>query len=505
MESPTAIAIFASVLGPRAKLAEKGFEICAVDEPARGLLQRAQQVAGQLDDARLLRRQHSGRLTDFEKRMFDDALGHGEDAIRQVASLAERPRNDMQQSGGQISMNTRIVFVLRNSPSLNVSLTQLGIASQSLNATILQLNSRDSRPSSSAGSPPIQSPRQGEWKPPPTYDESLFLSAGRRRNIQRRATAMGLQTVGPPPNQIVQPVQPAQPDRSRAQSASTLYIPAIPSIPELIGDESFQNRNYHSIPIIRVASAPQPPSDPIVIESEPVISSPARSPSSHSQPNSSPPGSPPIPRRFNSVSSSANSDPGAPQSSHFTPPQTTGIQTPPNSWAPHFQEPRPPPANYVPRYPSQHPVVMPAPIHYSYPPYPNSSVPHTGVPPIPPQSAARYPWGLQQVQEYKPSSANVGLASNQEYRPSSTNLPPASNQDYRHPPPNLAPSPNVGIGIRNTQEPTPATFAPYSPDFRAPLSPQIPESNYIYTPSMARRGQGGRHRHHSLMESRAQV
>jgi hypothetical protein len=151
----------------------------------------------------------------------------------------------------------------------------------------------------------------------------------------------------------------------------------------------------------------------------------------------------------------------------------------------------------VPGYPSQQHVVMPAPIHYSYPPYPNSSVPHTGVPPIPPQSAARNPWGLQQVQEYSPSSSNVGPTPNQEYRP------PSASQDHRPPPPNLAPSPNIGIGIRNAPETTPSTFAPYSPDFQAPLSPQ--ESNYVYTPSIARRGQGGRHRHHLLMESRARV
>lgn len=512
MESPTAVAVLASVLGSTVKLAEKGFEICAVDEQARGLLQMVQQVGGQLDDARALRRQNSGRLTDFERRMYDNAFRRGEDAIRQVASLTERPRVDMQQSGGQISMNTRTVFILRNSQNLNVSLTQLGIASQGLDTTILQLNGRDSRPSSSAGSPPMQSPMQGEWKPPPAYDESLFLSAGRRRNIQRRATALGLATVGAPPNQTVQsghpvqsgqPVQPVHHDRSRTQSASTLYIPAVPSIPELIGDDSFQNRNHHSLPIIRVANAPQPPSDPIVIEHEPIESSPARSPSSHSLP-SSPPGSPPMPTRFNSVSSNTNSDPGPPQSSTFTPPQTTGIQTPPNSWAPDFQEPRPPPANYAPNHPSQQRVAMPVPADYSYPPYPNSNVPHTNVPPIPPQSAARNPWGHQQIQEYRPSSGDIGSVPDQEYRPYSGKIPTSSSQDYGQPPGNLAPSPNIGIGI-SSQEAKPSTFAPYSPDFQAPLSPQVSESNYVYTPSIARRGQGGRHRHHSLMESRARV
>ena len=507
MESPTAVAAFASVLGPTIKHAERGFEVRAVDEQARSLLSTVQQVAGQLDDARLLRTQKSNQFSDFENRMFDDTFRHCEDAIKHVASLAEHPRADMDVSGGQIKMDPRLVFVLRSSPSITVSLTQLGIASQSLNASIVQLNSRDSRPSSSIGGAFIQPPRQDEWKPSPTYGESQFLSAGRRRNMQRRATAMGLGTVGPPPSQ---PAQPPPSDRSRAMSASTLYIPPIPSIPELMGDDSFSRRTHRSLPIIRVAGAPLPPSDPIVIESEPIMLSPARSGSGHSQATSSPPRSPPEPRRFNSVSSHSNSEPGARQSSTFTPPQSTGVRTPPNSWAPQFQEPRPPPTNqvssYLPRepaampapsqyqYPSRHPIVMPAPTQYHYSPNPNLSTSQIIVPPIPAQSHARgasppTSWSPQKVREYRASAAP---------------LKTDPNQDSQQPSNSLAPSPHAGFGIRNSMGSAPSdpAFNPYTPDFQASSQPTL-DVQYSYTPSTTRRGKAGKHRSQSWLNSRA--
>lgn len=489
MESPTAMAAFASVLGPTSKIAEKGFEICAVDEQAQGLLSTVQQVAGQLDDARLLRREKSRLFTDFEKRMFDDTFRHCEDAIKHVASMAERSRADMDVSGGQIRMNTRLVFVLRNSPGTNVSLTQLGIASHSLNATIVQLNSRDSRPSSSLGYLPMQPPRQDEWKPPPTYGESQFLSSGRRRNMQRRATALGFGNVGLQP---VHPVPPVPSDYSRPQSASSFYVPAVPSIPELMGDEFFTHRGHQSLPIIRIASAPQPSSDPIVIESEPIVLSPQISSTALSRSNISPSQSPPIPRRFNSVSSNSNSDPGITQPNHTTPPESAGVRTPPNSWAPQFQEPRPPPTKYSLSYPPQQPIIMPAPMHFTYPPYPDQDRPPANLPPAPNPAQRISPkrsWTPQELREYR-SSTTAGAAS--------------PNNGYGLPSGDVRATADTGFSIRNTSERMPAssTFTPYSPDFRAPT--QESQSQYVYAPSMARRGQGGgRHRSESWLDARS--
>lgn len=74
-----------------------------------------------------------------------------------------------------------------------VSLTQLGIANQQLNTTVIMLDHR-------------QSPRiivvqdnsnyacsfGSERKPPPGYEESQLITAVRQRNLRRRVSALGL-------------------------------------------------------------------------------------------------------------------------------------------------------------------------------------------------------------------------------------------------------------------------------------------------------------------------
>ena len=103
--------------------------------------------------------------------------------------------------------------------------------------------------------------------------DSAFFSARRRKNMQRRATAMGLittETPQSPPNQL------GLSDRSRAISVSAHYIPPISSILELIGDDSVSRRTHRPLPIIRVAGTPIPLSDSIVVESQPIMLSPTR-------------------------------------------------------------------------------------------------------------------------------------------------------------------------------------------------------------------------------------
>lgn len=232
MDGTTAVTAFSSVLASTPKLAENGFDICAVDEQAKGLLQTVQQVAGQLDDAKSLRQKKSALFTASEKRTFDDSFRHTEDAIRHVAALAERPQADMEVSGGKMRVNTRVLFVLRDSPNIQQSLTQLGLASQDLNSTFVQLSSRDEKsgsPATSNSSPPLQ---QEEAKPSPTYEESQFLSQGRRRNIKRRESALAL-------------INGATNERQRPYSSLSLptqRVMAIPevSIPELPGDEYYR-------------------------------------------------------------------------------------------------------------------------------------------------------------------------------------------------------------------------------------------------------------------------
>lgn len=259
-----------------------------------------------------------------------------------------------------------------------------------------------------------------------------------------------------------------------------------------MGDESFPKRTHHSLPIIRVAGVPPPSSDPIVIETEPVVTSPARSNSGSSQPHSSPPRSPPVPRRFNSVSSASNSDNGRPQSNTFTPPLSSGVQTPPNSWAPHIQEPRPPPTDAPPSYTRERPIIMPAPTTYSYTPYPDEVSPRSAVPPIPPKIPLRATspnnsWSAQEIRQYRSSI------------PGLTQINPSPSAV-------LQPSPNLSRENSNTLQPMPSnsSFAPYSPDFQ-PTSQQGPEQEYVYKPSAAKRGRGGRHRTQSWLDSRSRT
>ena len=508
MQSPTAVGAFASVLGPTFKLADNGFEIRAEDEQARGLLQTVQQVASQLDNARLLQRQRSGRFSDNEKRLFEETYRNCEDAIRSVASLAEPPR-----SGITAGANVPVIFTLRDSPSINVSLTQLGIARQNLDMTIRHLSSRDSRPSSSAGSPPIQSTSPNTYQPSPLYGESQFLAAGRRRNMARRASAMGNGNAPPadpppqhhPPPQSVQPaprMQAIHPDRTRALSSSAMYIP--PSIPELVGDDTFSRPapvRHTTLPVITIANGYVPPSDLIVVENEPVEQpaalSPPRSPAPLSQSTSSPPGSPPV-LRHTSVSSHT-SEPTR-QSKIYTPPQSTGVRTPPNSWAPQFQEPRPPPMNLAPNqnivipvrtidHRTPHPSVPPQLTTTNLPPPQRYSIvnpdPHTSSP----QSAgAAPPIPVQHSGRRTSAMDNWSAQQSQNYRPISTNLSPPS---------------NVGIGIRTSMASIPDEA--YSTNFAGAPTPGLgADSKYIYSPSLARRGRGGRNRSHSWLDARAQ-
>jgi hypothetical protein len=170
----SALGAIGSAFTSTIKVAEKIFEILAVDEQATAVLQTVDQVSGQLEIARTLRRQRSSVFTISEKRMFDESFRHSQNAIEQVARLAERVRADMTVSKDKIRMSSRLLFILRDSPKVHVSLTQLSIASQGLTSTVIQLGSRDGptrgqmsgtpTPSTAAVSPRIH-------EPPPTYEE----------------------------------------------------------------------------------------------------------------------------------------------------------------------------------------------------------------------------------------------------------------------------------------------------------------------------------------------
>ncbi len=208
------------------------------------------QVTRQLELARSLRRQKSTLFTSNEEDMFEDTFQHTEHAVHEVLELGEPPAPGAIVSAGRRKRDVQPC----NTSNIQVSLTRLGIASQGLHSTLVQLNDRGAqagRSGPSESSPSLPSGYQVS-KSPPTYEESQFLSEGRRRNIQRRASAAALGLTGSPfaheryrpcsSQSIVAPsinaVQKSVEHSTLRFKNQDLSIPEL-SIPELAADESY--------------------------------------------------------------------------------------------------------------------------------------------------------------------------------------------------------------------------------------------------------------------------
>ena len=109
MEGTSAVTAFSAALGSTANLSEKGFEICAVDEQAKSLLQTVLQVAAQLDDARLLRSQKSSHFDHLEKHMFDETFRSTENAIRQYVPRSKSACTEIEASMWCIGLTSRLL------------------------------------------------------------------------------------------------------------------------------------------------------------------------------------------------------------------------------------------------------------------------------------------------------------------------------------------------------------------------------------------------------------
>ncbi|KIW12403.1 hypothetical protein PV08_09680 [Exophiala spinifera] len=162
------------------------YELIAVGEQARDLLAATKHVAKSLDTTRHLRRCKSMHLEATEKEWIDSIMVDASKTLNNVATLVESVRVDMQTKHGKIGLVNRGLFVFRDSPKIPTQLTQLSIASQSLNTALTILSQREGQPSPSMLHHPkldhrrstaslISSPKQ-----PPNYEESEFLNRRRR-------------------------------------------------------------------------------------------------------------------------------------------------------------------------------------------------------------------------------------------------------------------------------------------------------------------------------------
>ncbi|KAK6441674.1 hypothetical protein LTR95_002090 [Oleoguttula sp. CCFEE 5521] len=186
---PTVLSAISGALTTTVRITEKVFEILAVGEQSRSLLATIGQVNGQLETARTLRRQRSSLLSASEKSNIDRTFVQTDVALQQVAKLVERARVDQEVNGGKLGHHTRMLFVLKDSPGIMVSLTQLGIAAQQLNTTVVILYTLRATPPSSCVVT-CNSSRLLERRPPPSYEESQLISSARRRNLRKRVSIM---------------------------------------------------------------------------------------------------------------------------------------------------------------------------------------------------------------------------------------------------------------------------------------------------------------------------
>ncbi|EMC95981.1 hypothetical protein BAUCODRAFT_512537 [Baudoinia panamericana UAMH 10762] len=170
------------------RVTEKIFEVIAVDQEARDILEITSRMTTRLAQAKTLLHQKSHLLSSIEKSLVEDALQPAERAIASVAKLVEAARADLEVSGGKkagrVSLRTRLQFVFQDSARLPVSLQKLEFANSNLNAAIGLLSGKEG---SRYILPEIVAISQNG--PPPAYDETDFLHKSRLRNSRLRQRA----------------------------------------------------------------------------------------------------------------------------------------------------------------------------------------------------------------------------------------------------------------------------------------------------------------------------
>lgn len=175
------------------------YELKAVGEQTRDLLDTTSQVSSTLQHAHVLRRQRSGLLNATEKRWIDDVLQATEKAVGNVAALIEPARVDMQTHFNKIKFFTRGQFVLRDSPKVQVQLGRLGIVAQGLNTVMTVLCNREGSvkpPTEPLAPKRVDSASSDrDLKPPPSYELVELLNRRRESDLKRQASKLPLAPV----------------------------------------------------------------------------------------------------------------------------------------------------------------------------------------------------------------------------------------------------------------------------------------------------------------------
>src|ERR1700722_8362776 len=143
--TPVVLSTVSSVFNATLKISQTYYELKAVGEQTRDLLDTTKHIDDAMRNVRIVRRQKSALLTVTEKEWIDREISNSEKAVSDVARLIEPARVDMQtsKSAKDIRFKNRVMFVLKDSPNVAVQLTKLSIATQGLNAAMGVLCNRE--------------------------------------------------------------------------------------------------------------------------------------------------------------------------------------------------------------------------------------------------------------------------------------------------------------------------------------------------------------------------
>lgn len=141
--SPTAVALPA--LNFAYRTFQTGFELAAVPQQTRDLLDTISQVTADVKHAKALRRRKSRLLDQEEKETIDRTIQNTEKALAGLEALVEQPRVDMITNADRIGIRSRVMWTMRDATSVPVALARLGVMIGALNREIVIMRGREDR------------------------------------------------------------------------------------------------------------------------------------------------------------------------------------------------------------------------------------------------------------------------------------------------------------------------------------------------------------------------
>jgi hypothetical protein len=207
MEGIGSVSAVSAALNVTIRISQAIYELKAVDQQARDLLETTGHVEHNLGPVKTLRRQKSMHMSHTEMIWIDGVITNAENTVQNVAALIEPARVDMQTKFGKVGFRNKVAFVLRDSPRVVTNLSRLSIANQSLNTAMGILSNRggihqviDGPGSPYAGGSPRNQGTESDKhnhgsltdsivssnvdnKPPPSYDDTINDTAVKELTI----------------------------------------------------------------------------------------------------------------------------------------------------------------------------------------------------------------------------------------------------------------------------------------------------------------------------------